>query len=136
MSKNNGEIDVAVFAERLGAAMESSGLRCWQLADELSIGSQTVRGWLDGNRLPRGGAEGVQRVAQAVGVSMDYLAGREEYGLERRELTVRLNEILLRKIRNLVGTGLYGFGPADCVAQLVAEGIKRHQADNGLLEED
>lgn len=65
------------YAEQVGArlqeALEHAGMTAVELAHRLGLSKQQVHQWLHGRSAP--GLESAAKLAEALGVSVDYLAG-------------------------------------------------------------
>ena len=63
------------FKRRLQAAMKARGYTICSLAEAIGVTHSSIYGYLEGKRLPR--ADYMVAMAEALGVSMDWLVGRK-----------------------------------------------------------
>ena len=65
-----------IFVERLKDVMISKNLNIKQLADEIKVERRTLNSWILKKRTPR--IDYLYSIADCLGVSIDYLVGRED----------------------------------------------------------
>lgn len=92
---------ISVFSARLRSAMKSNSLTQSKLAEITKIRQTTVSDYLNGKTVPA--ADVFMRLAQALGVSMEWLCGQETEGRERSDENMQPQKEVIRlkaKLRN------------------------------------
>ena len=96
----------SLFAARLRAAMERAGLKQTELAQQVGASKAAISQYLSGRNIP--GIERMQAIADATGVSFEYLVSPAPVATEPplRKITVRAAAQCLGKSDQFVRVGL------------------------------
>ena len=100
-----------VFTERLARAMFTKGIRQAELVDKTGIDKGSMSSYVNGRYMPN--ADKVAKIAKALGVSVEYLLGKEDISLAKMTLPTMKEIPVIGKVaagvpieaqENIIGT--------------------------------